>query len=216
MQPIPPGPEKKEKPKSKTPIPGTPWLRVITTLGNIFYTNTDRKESFWSVPDEIKEAVALLEEAEKKQVEDQELEKQKAEERREQEAEAELERIKKELEMDSAKRKAEEPELLDEVIVTKRMRVEDQISEEGQSDSDEEEDWQREAAAQLAAEAEAEERKKRDEEEAVKREKEKEEELKRKEKERGKPILNMPNRVDLSIEEAKALFKVRLALNKFY
>ena len=49
-----------------------------------------------------------------------------------------------------------------------------------------------------------------------KREKEKEEELKRKEKERGKPILNMPNRVDLSIEEAKALFKVRLALNKFY
>ena len=39
---------------------------------------------------------------------------------------------------------------------------------------------------------------------------EEEEELRRKEKEKGMPSLNMPARVDLSLDEAKALFKVRI------
>ena len=66
--------------------------------------------------------------------------------------------------------------------------------------------WQREAAAQLAAEAEADERRKKEEEEERKREEA--EELNRKAKEKGSLTINMPARVDLSIEEAKALFKV--------
>ena len=49
----------------KTPIPGTAWLRVTTTVGNVFYTNTERKESVWSIPEEIKDAVEKLEEEER-------------------------------------------------------------------------------------------------------------------------------------------------------
>ncbi|KAG8908653.1 hypothetical protein FRB99_004941 [Tulasnella sp. 403] len=52
--------KKKEKPLDKTPIPGTPWLRVKTNEGNIFYTHTEKKESVWEVPEEIAEAVAAL------------------------------------------------------------------------------------------------------------------------------------------------------------
>ena len=54
----------------KTPIPGTPWLRVITTEGNTFYTHTGEKRSVWTVPEEIKEAVEQLEreEALKKEI----------------------------------------------------------------------------------------------------------------------------------------------------
>ena len=52
----------------KTPIPGTEWLRVLTTEGNTFYTHTTEKRSVWTVPEEIRDAVAQLEreEAEKK------------------------------------------------------------------------------------------------------------------------------------------------------
>ena len=73
-------------------------------------------------------------------------------------------------------------------------------------EDEEEEDWQKEAAAQLAAEAEEEE--KRKEEEARPQKEQEEEELKEKEKAKGMPVLNMPNRVELSLDEGKALFKV--------
>lgn len=53
--------EKKEKPKTKTPLEGTEWTRVLTNKGNIFYTNAATKESVWTVPLEIKEAVERLE-----------------------------------------------------------------------------------------------------------------------------------------------------------
>ena len=68
------------------------------------------------------------------------------------------------------------------------------------------EDWQKEAAAQLAAEAEEEERHK---EEEKKQKEEEARKLKEAEKQKGAPQLNMPDRVDLSIDEAKALFKVK-------
>lgn len=55
---------KREKPISKTAIPGTSWSRVRTSEGNIFYFNKERKESVWEVPDEIAEAVAELEQEE--------------------------------------------------------------------------------------------------------------------------------------------------------
>ena len=86
--------------------------------------------------------------------------------------------------------------------------------EEDDEDQEELEDWQREAAEQLAKEAEEHERKQKEAEEEERRQ---QEELKRREKEKGTQALNMPNKVDLSIDEAKALFKVRVfSFNNFY
>ncbi|KAI5120418.1 hypothetical protein M0805_006919 [Coniferiporia weirii] len=202
---------KKEKPKLKTPIPGTSWLRVKTTAGNVFYTHTERKESVWTVPEEIRDAVARLD-LEEKEKGDLEEKKMEEEDERKRAVEMEIERIKKEVGAVGKRKAIGEPEPLGEVVVTKKARVEEEEEEgEGEEDSeseDEMEDWQREAAAQLAAEAEEEEHRRKEEEEQKKREEE--EELKRKEKERGVSAINMPNRVDLSIEEAKALFKTLL------
>ncbi|KAG8916342.1 hypothetical protein FRC01_003219 [Tulasnella sp. 417] len=55
---------KRERPVSKTAIPGTSWSRVKTSEGNIFYFNKGKKESVWEVPEEIAEAVAELEQEE--------------------------------------------------------------------------------------------------------------------------------------------------------
>ncbi|KAH7097909.1 hypothetical protein BKA62DRAFT_714902 [Auriculariales sp. MPI-PUGE-AT-0066] len=54
----------KEKPARKTVIPGTDgqWARVVTTAGNVFFTHLTRKESVWTVPAEIAQAVADCEE----------------------------------------------------------------------------------------------------------------------------------------------------------
>lgn len=200
---------KKEKPLVKTPIPGTGWVRVLTTEGNTFYTHKAEKRSVWTVPEEIKEAVAQLEkeEAEKKVREEKE-KKVKAEEERMRE----VERIKSEVEEAVGKRKAEEPVPVDEVVISKKARVEDEDEEggeeeEGSDDDSEMEDWQREAAEQLAKEAEEE--KRRLEEERKREEEEKAKEL---EAAKSRP-LNMPERVDLSIDEAKALFKVRTSIS---
>ncbi|PWN22342.1 hypothetical protein BCV69DRAFT_281345 [Microstroma glucosiphilum] len=55
---------KKEKPKQKDPIPSAPgWLRVTTNLGNVFYTHVESKRSEWTIPDEIKQAVEEMENA---------------------------------------------------------------------------------------------------------------------------------------------------------
>lgn len=45
--------KKKEKPKDKTPVPGTSWIRVKTNEGNVFYMNKETKKSEWTVPEEI-------------------------------------------------------------------------------------------------------------------------------------------------------------------
>jgi transcription elongation regulator 1 len=209
--------KKKERPLVKTPIPGTPWLRVKTTEGNTFYSHKAEKRSVWTVPEEIKDAVAQLEreereaEEEKKRKEDEETVR--AEERKR----LEVERIKAEVKDAVGKRKAEETVPVDELVISKKPRVDgaaeddDAEGEEDEEDEDEDdesdmEDWQREAAAQLAAEAEEEQRK---QEEARKRQEEEEKERAKAEEEtqKNKP-LNMPTRVDLSIDEAKALFKV--------
>jgi hypothetical protein len=193
----------KEKPKVKTPIPGTDWLRVTTNQGNVFYTNKSKKESVWVVPDEIKEAVELLnkkEEEDKVQAEKESQEKAQRDAVTEQERE--IERIKMEVQ-EVVKRKAEDVPPLDESIISKKPRMRDQVEdepEEGEgSEDDQEEDWQREAAAQLAKEAEEEKRRQQEEAEAL--------EAAQKAKE-GAPQILMPDRVDLSIEEGKALFKV--------
>ena len=192
---------KKEKPAVKTPIPGTPWLRVITTEGNTFYTHTGEKRSVWTVPEEIKDAVEELEREEA-------LKKAEEAKRAEEARMKEVERIQAEVQEMVGKRKAEEPVPVDEVVVTKKAKVEDEDEEDEDEEEDEdseEEEWQREAAAQLAAEAEEEERRR---EEERQRQEEEAKRLKEAEKQKGAPQLNMPERVDLSIDEAKALFKV--------
>ncbi|KAH9049729.1 Hsp90 protein-domain-containing protein [Lactarius hengduanensis] len=189
----------KEKPKIKTPIPGTDWLRVTTNQGNVFYTNKAKKESVWTVPDEIKDAVELLntkEEDDKVQAEKESQEKAQRDAVAEQERE--IERIRLEVQQ-VVKRKAEDVPPSDESIVSKKPRVEDEPEEGEGTDDDQEEDWQREAAAQLAKEADEEE-KRRQQEEAEAAQKAPE----------GAPQIQMPDRVDLSIEEGKALFKTLL------
>jgi len=96
------------------------------------------------------------------------------------------------------KRKADEETPLDEIVVSKKVKKEsDEDSEE-----EEEEEWQREAAAQLAAEAA----------EECRRQEEKEEDQRQKEETKTvQNVINMPTKVDLSIDEAKALFKVQAA-----
>ncbi|KAF8559124.1 HSP90-domain-containing protein [Imleria badia] len=212
--------KKKEKPLVKKPIPGTEWLQVTTTEGNTFYTHKGRKESVWVVPEEIKEALEELERAEAHEVERARHEQQEKEEgamKIEREMEEEVDRIKAEVRGLVKRRKRDELEPLDEVVITKKVRVEEDGGEEGElgeneneeedeeSESEAEEDWEKEAAAQLAAEEE-EEQKEREEE--AKRVKEAEEAEATGAQE--KQPLNMPDRVDLSLDEAKALFKTLL------
>jgi hypothetical protein len=211
--------KKKEKPLVKKPIPGTEWLRVTTTQGNTFYTHKGRKESVWIAPEEIKEGLLELARAEAVEAEQARVEQEEEEATRmEREREEEVDRVRAEVGGLVRRRKRGELEPLDEVVITKKARVEDDGEEaevegneeeedEDEEDEDEEseieEDWQKEAAAQLAAEAE-EEQKIREEE--AKRMKEAEEaEAKTAQ---GKQPLSMPDRVDLSLDEAKALFKV--------
>lgn len=156
----------------------------------------------WTVPDEIKDAVELL---------DKEEEKVRAKEAQEQtrndaeaEQEREIERVRMEVQ-EVVKRKVGDISPSDETVISKKPRVEDEVETKPEAvestdddEESEEEDWQREAAAQLAKEAEEE--KKRQEEEEKAREVQKAKE--------SVPQLHMPDRVDLSIEEGKALFKV--------
>jgi transcription elongation regulator 1 len=123
---------KKEKPLTKTPIPDTEWIRVVTTLGNVFFTHTGRKESVWTCPEEIAEAVAELEREEEREKAEQEAKEKEERER------AEVERVKKEVEAASAKRKAEETN----ETASKKPRVEDE--------EEEDEAWQREVAEEMA------------------------------------------------------------------
>ncbi|KAF8739019.1 FF domain, partial [Rhizoctonia solani] len=180
---------KKEKPAKKTPIPDTPWLRVVTNLGNVFYTHTERKESVWTVPDEIADAVAELEreeEAEKEAERERELrEKIEQEQRKKEEQEKlEVERVRKEAEAAGAKRKAEESE----ENAAKKARVEDE--------EDDDEAWQRQVAEEMANEGE----------ESTSANKAPAEDA-------GPvvpPIFKVPDQVKLNPEEAKALFMTLL------
>ncbi|KAF8165360.1 Hsp90 protein-domain-containing protein [Crassisporium funariophilum] len=187
--------KKKEKPLIKTPIPGTEWLRVTTTEGNIFYSHKLKKESVWVVPEELKAALETLQ----------------AEELRHQ-ATANTNSANTNRQHPSengqtvSKRKAEDIAHVDELAATKKAKVEEE--EDGDSEEEEEEeeeDWQRDAAEQLAAEA-------TQERERVEMERERENELKLLELQQTSPAaaIIMPQKVDLSIEEGKALFKTLL------
>ena len=185
-----PPPKKQEKAHLKTPIPGTDWIRVTTTDGNVFYSHKPTKKSVWTVPDELKAALEAFQAQELKA-------SQPAEPKPKLKAAS------------TSKRKAEEAIPVDEVVISKKTKVEEGEGEEGEDEDEEEEDeedddeeeeeWQREAAQQLAAEAE--------EEKERAKERAKEAELEA-QKMREAIEAAIPQRVDLSIEEGKALFKV--------
>ena len=208
-QPVAP---KKEKPLTKTPIQGTEWLRVKTTAGNIFYSNKVTKESVWTVPSEIRQLVESLESSERESNQNH-IQDGSRVSATEEENLAEIQRVKDEVEA-TLKRKVEDVVPLDEVVISKRTKLgstgrgmgdagDGEDDGEDSDDESEEEEWQREAAAQLAAEAEEEQKRQEQENERIQQEAEAQ-------KVKETQPHNMPERVDLSLDEAKALFKVRL------
>ena len=208
VTPAPTSKPAKDRPLVKTPIPGTDWIRVKTIQGNTFYSHKIEKQSVWVIPDEIKEAADALEK------EEQDAAERLIREQEEEAARVETERVKAQIAKETAKRKAHDPVPVDEVIISKKARVDDEPDDEDMddeeedsgSDDEEEEEWQKEAAAQLAAEAEEHERQRKEEEEAEQKRIMDEDILKEEYKTQQ---LNMPAKVDLAPEEAKALFKVR-------
>lgn len=203
------GSGRKEKPVLKKHIPDTEWLCVITNLGNRFYFNGPKERSVWMVPDEIAEAVATMESKEKEDEERARIEllAQTAEAEKLKQMEMEVDRIEQETK-GVIKRKADEETPLDEIVVSKKTKLEsDEESEDNEDNEEEEEDeWQRDAVAQLVIEA-AEESRHQEEEK-----KRKEEDQRQKEETKSvQRVINMPTKVDLSIDEAKALFKVQVA-----
>ncbi|KEP47419.1 WW domain protein [Rhizoctonia solani 123E] len=179
---------KKEKPTKKTPIPDTPWIRVVTNLGNVFFTHTERKESVWTCPEEIADAVAELEreeEAEKEEERAKEMREKAERERREKEEQEkqEVERVRKEAEAAGAKRKGEE---LGE-SAAKKPRVEEE--------DEDDEAWQRQLAEEMAQE---------EGESALGKKPGNDSEIS------VPPVFKVPDQVKLNPEEAKALFMTLL------
>ncbi|KAK7049537.1 hypothetical protein VNI00_005568 [Paramarasmius palmivorus] len=195
--------KKKDKPLVKTQVPGTDWLRVKTTEGRVFYSHKLKKESVWTVPEDIREAVEELERQEKEKAE--QLDSGNlAETARtaEEEQKLEVERIKSQVQSELAKRKAEQD--TKGAPASKKARIEDEKDEDEDEDEAEEE-WQREAAAQLAAEAEEHERAKA---EAKKAEAEEKRRIAEEEEEKRKEMEAYASQY--SLEEGKALFKTLL------
>jgi transcription elongation regulator 1 len=180
---------KKDKPLVKTPIPDTDWIRVKTVQGNTFYNNKSTKASVWFIPEDIRDAVRALDEEE-------------AVAERQKHLNMEVERVKSDAGRTLAKRKADT--LATSATAAKKPKPGADADDDDSDDSEEEEEWQKEAAAQLAAEAEAAEQQKREEKERQAEEAR----MARREMEEKAAQLNLPRREDLSIEEAKALFKV--------
>ncbi|KAG0660642.1 hypothetical protein C6P46_004505 [Rhodotorula mucilaginosa] len=61
--------DKKEKPKLKTRLGETNWTRVVTNKGNVFYNDSETKQSVWTVPEEVKHLVEELEQKEREEAE---------------------------------------------------------------------------------------------------------------------------------------------------
>jgi len=54
-------PQPTDKPKSRHPIPGCePWVLVHTKLGRRFVYNTEKDQSFWRIPDKLKDGILAL------------------------------------------------------------------------------------------------------------------------------------------------------------
>jgi hypothetical protein len=56
-----PRPQPTDKPKSRHPIPGRePWVLVYTKLGRRFVYNTEKDQSYWRIPDKLKDGILQL------------------------------------------------------------------------------------------------------------------------------------------------------------
>lgn len=204
--------KKKEKPKDKVPIPGTSWMRITTTEGNVFYFEKENKRSEWTVPDEIKEAVAQLEEEERKKKEEKEREEQEKIEQERIEKLKELERIRAEVEAERKKKEEAEKERKrkqredgeDDAPEEKKAKVGDQEQQEddvvGPEGEEDEEAWMKAVAAEFA-EKDAQTKKDLEEQD---------EKTKDEEAEAAKKVFAVPEKVNVSVEEGRALFKALL------
>ncbi|EIW70763.1 hypothetical protein TREMEDRAFT_61270 [Tremella mesenterica DSM 1558] len=220
--------KKKEKPKDRVPIPNTTWTRVTTTEGNVFYFEKESKRSEWTVPDEIKDAVEAFDNEEKKKKEEEQKLKKEKERLEKEKVRLELEEERKRLVEQGLERKRKAEEAIAQAKneerkskVAKTIKGEDEgerseedenhlqgDGEEGDEGEDEEGDygpvdeddeaaWQRAVAAEFA-EADA----------ALEAEREREkEETEMKEEEAVKQVFSVPEKVTVSLEEGKALFK---------
>lgn len=249
-------PTKKEKPLYKIPIASSPWTRVRTNHGNIFFTRDSEtspgtKLSVWTTPDDIADAVAEMDwDA---------LEEEAARDK-------EVARLQKEMQRESSslhlKRKVDDENVASDALsivanelATKESAVssppkkrkrrtpaspvadqaigeitistagvpeeenesgdeednngEDDDNEDAFSSASAEEAWQREMAEGMAKLAE-EETKANDDLVDPKLPTD-DEEVEASDEGQNKPSFQVPAQVNLSPEEARALFKVRLA-----
>ncbi|WVN88207.1 uncharacterized protein L203_103408 [Cryptococcus depauperatus CBS 7841] len=196
--------KKKEKPKQKVPIPGTTWTRVTTTDGNVFYFEKESKKSEWTVPEEIKDAVADLEDKEKKEKEETGRQQHEKIENERIEKLKELEKIKAEVEEErkkeiERKRKKRDQTNSEDGVQEKKTKLEedDVAGPEGEED---EESWMKAVAAEFA-EKDA---------QAQKDQEDQDEKTKQKEAEAAKKVFAVPEKVNVSMEEGRALFKALL------
>ncbi|WVW83765.1 hypothetical protein I302_105786 [Kwoniella bestiolae CBS 10118] len=217
--------KKKEKPKEKVPIPGTTWTRVTTTEGNVFYFEKESKRSEWTVPEEIKEQVEALEAEEKAAREEKKREEREKAEKERVERLKEIERIRLEVEEEKRakqaeverKRKQREEEAQNDDRDSKIQRVDEdgqegegegeggEEAEEGDGefgpqDEEDEAEWMRAVAAEFAeADQQLEEEKQKTAEE-----------IRKEEEEAAKKVFAVPEKVQVSPEEGRALFKALL------
>lgn len=214
--------QKKEKAKVKVPIPGTSWQRITTNEGNVFYFEKETKRSEWTIPEEIQEAVEVLEAEEKAKAEEDERLRKEAVEQERREKLLEMERLGQEVE-EGRKKKAEEAERKRKMReaeadgepddqepapkVPKRAAdgddEEDEEADEGEYGPQDEADeaaWMQAVAAEFAAAdaakaAEAANITQVSQGNAA---------------EAAKQVFSVPDKVNVSQEEGRALFKVRM------
>ena len=156
--------KKKEKPVDKLPIEGTPWIRVVTDAGNVFFNNRATLASVWTVPEEIAQQVEAALAARERQQQAAARAKHDAETRQArllQEKEEEMQRLREELEREreaSKKRKLEEDEQVAQADAesSKRARQSVQIEDDDAADGGRDEQETEDAEEQPEAEAEPE------------------------------------------------------------
>lgn len=213
-----PAPKKKEKPKEKVMIPGTSWQKITTSEGNVFYFEKATKRSEWSVPAEIKDVAEEWERTEKirrdaeaaeaaakdKAAREQAaLEKLKRQERARLEVEEERQRMKDKAKAarDPKRKQREDSEEEPQAKIPKtELQEGDIIEQAGPANLDEEEEWRKAIAAEFA-----------DEDQAAKDAKKAAKDAKKKaEKEALQSVFAAAGKVEVTVDEQKALFKVSL------
>jgi transcription elongation regulator 1 len=189
--------KKKEKPKDKVPVPGTTWTRVTTSEGNVFYFEKESKRSEWTIPEEIKDAVAELEKAEQEEKDRVEREKREKEEEERIERIKERERIRLQVEEEREKKRKAREENGEDERETKVAKKDKEADYEPEGEDDEEA-WAKAVAAEFA------------EQDAATKAKEEEDKAKaeREEQEAAKKVFAAPGKVNVTVAEGRALFKV--------